>query len=126
MSRWGGAQPPDCRTDRDIQVARPVLGPEMIEDEDAPTVLYLPTATPVHGEELAFVLRDLEGGQRALLVYSSLEQLVAGCGDEQPWVGIRAEALPEFETLTEPDVVLWDAVLAPEIRQYGGYPLEDT
>lgn len=125
MSRRGSTEPPDYSEGRDVEVARPVLGSEMIEDEDAPTVLYLPTATPARGEELAFVLRDLEDGRRALLVYSSLERLVAGCGDEQPWISIRAEALPEFESLAEPDVLLWDAVLAPEIRQYGSYELED-
>lgn len=125
MSRWADSESPEYGTEREAEVARPVLGSEMIEDDEAPTVLYLPTAAQTNGEEVAFVLRELEDGRRALLVFTSLERLVEGCGDEQPWVSIRAEALPEFEGLTEPDVLLWDAVLAPEIRQYGSYELED-
>ena len=125
MNSWGRTEPPDYTTEVEVEVARPMLGSEMIEDDVAPTVLYLPTASQSQGEELAFVLRELEDGQRALLVFTSLERLVEGCGDEQPWVSIRAESLPEFEALAEPDVLLWDAVLAPEIRQYGSYELEE-
>ncbi|WP_158885019.1 SAV_915 family protein [Amycolatopsis anabasis] len=117
--------PPEFSDDREIAVTRSVLGSEMIEDDDAPTVLYLPTAAPVTGDEVAFVLRDLDDGSRALLVYSSLERLVEGCGDEQPWLSIRAETLSEFQYLAEADVVLWDPVLAPAIRQYGNYDTED-
>lgn len=101
------------------EVSRPVLGAEMTEE--APQVVYIPTAAPMRGEDLTVVLRELEDASVALLVYSSLDLLVDGCGEEQPWIGFHTAGLEELQHQVGADLVLWDATLAPEIRQYGEY-----
>lgn len=101
-----------------------VIEPETFgtEDERAATVLWTPTAAPLReGQELLLVLRALEDGQRAMLVFTSYEALVAGCGEDQPFVSFRAEGVQAFQEQAGADVVLWDAVLAPEVRQEGEY-----
>ncbi|RZQ65217.1 SAV_915 family protein [Amycolatopsis suaedae] len=110
---------------RTVEVAPAVLGPEMIEADDLPDTLHTPTAAPMRDDGVTFVLRTLDNGSRALLVFSSLENLVRGCGDDQPWTAFRSQAVHEFQHLAEADTVLWDPVLAPEIRQYGEYDGEE-
>ncbi|WP_092531534.1 SAV_915 family protein [Amycolatopsis arida] len=102
-----------------MEVSRPLLGTELIADDEAPTVLYTPTAAPLRGAEAALVLRELADGRRAMLVFTSLDRLVDGCGDEQPWLALRAEAIEEFRYLAQADTVLWDALIDPADRQYG-------
>jgi len=102
-------------------VATPVLGGELMgaESDDAPTVLYIPTAAPMRGDDVTFALRRLADGRHAMLVFTSLDRLVEGCGDAQPWVSIRAEAVREFQYVADADTVIWDPVLDPLIRQHG-------
>lgn len=90
------------------------------EDEQVTPVLWTPTAAPLRdGEELTLVLRELGDGQRAMLVFTSFDTLVTGCGTNQPYVSFRSEGLQEFQAAAEADVVLWDAVLAPSTQQQG-------
>lgn len=92
------------------------------DDDQAPTVLYIPTAAPLRGEdEVSLVLRELDTDQLAILVFTSREMLLRGCGNEQPWIGVKPEALHELQHLSEADVVLWDVVLDPAVRQFGEY-----
>ncbi|WP_317493934.1 SAV_915 family protein [Haloechinothrix sp. LS1_15] len=94
------------------------------EEEDAfPPVVYTPTATVWDGgeEPPALVLRQMDDGEVAMLVYTSLEALAAGCGQGQPYVSIRSEGLPEFQYWLGLDRLIWDAVLAPELRQHGDW-----
>lgn len=121
MSGWGSTEPPDYSEDREAEVAPPVLGSEMIEGDDAPDELFTPTARPVTEGDITLVLRHLEDGNLAMLVYSSLELLTAGCGEGQPWMGFRAHALHDLQHAAGASVVLWDALLHPIARQYGEY-----
>ncbi|OLT48595.1 hypothetical protein BJF85_12240 [Saccharomonospora sp. CUA-673] len=89
--------------------------------EEAPQVVYVPTAAPLRGGDLSVVLRELEGDTTALLVYSSLRSLVDGCGEDQPWTAFYTAALEELQVQVGADLVLWDMTLAPEIRQHGEY-----
>jgi hypothetical protein len=64
----------------------------------------------------------LDDGRTALLVYSSLRLLVAGCGKSQPWVAVRlesADALNELARLAGADVILRDVDLPTEARHTG-------
>ena len=121
MSRWGSTEPPDYSEDRQAEVTPPVLGSEMIEDDHAPDELFTPTARPVTEGDITLVLRDLEDGGRAMLVYSSLDLLTAGCGEDQPWMGFRARALHDLQHAAGASVVLWDALLPSNVRQNGNY-----
>lgn len=99
-----------------------VIEPETFGTEDAqvPPVLWTPTAAPLReGQELTLVLRELADGQRVMLVFTSFDALLAGCGPKQPYVSFRSEGLQEFQAAAEADVVLWDAVLAPAVHQQG-------
>ncbi|WP_169515725.1 SAV_915 family protein [Amycolatopsis nigrescens] len=107
-----------------MSVAPAVLGSEMIEDDDTPDELFTPTARAVTEDDMTLVLRELEDGGRAMLVYSSLDLLAAGCGEQQPWMGFRAHALHDLQHAAGASVVLWDPLVDPVVRQYGEYDEE--
>lgn len=111
---------------RDVEVARPLLGSEMLEDDEEPAVVYTPTATSLRGDEVTLVLRELEDDTTAMLAFTSLELLVRGCGETQPWLGIRPEAVEAFKELAGADKVVWDAVIATGVRQNGDYDVGGT
>ncbi|RZS36979.1 type III secretion system (T3SS) SseB-like protein [Herbihabitans rhizosphaerae] len=115
--------PGDSSAPDGFSVAPSVLGGEMagVDADDVPDQLFTPTATAVAGDDVTLVLRELEDGRRAMLVYTSLEKLVAGCGDEQPWMAFRAEALHTLQHTAGASDVYWDALLDPAVRQYGSF-----
>lgn len=116
---------PSYDSERTVGVAPPVIGTEMMgtDDEQVVDELFTPTARPVAGEDATLVLRELQdgSGRHAMLVYQSLEVLIQGCGEEQPWMGFRLAHLHDLQHLAGADVVIWDADLAPEDRQVGEY-----
>ncbi|HEU5026449.1 MAG TPA: SAV_915 family protein [Spirillospora sp.] len=75
-------------------------------------VVYVPSRRFQQGDAMAeFALSRFEDGRRVLPMYSSLELLVAGCGEDQPWVAVQLRAPEGVEELAElagADVVLWD------------------
>jgi hypothetical protein len=75
-------------------------------------VVYVPSRRFHQGDGIAeFVLSRFEDGRSVLPMYSSLELLVAGCGEDQPWVAVQVRAPEGIEELAElagADVVLWD------------------
>ncbi|MDV6013455.1 SAV_915 family protein [Haloechinothrix sp. LS1_15] len=120
-SRWDSDffGPPEGET-----ILPEVITGDMVagEDDDIPPVVWTPTATAWdEGDNLRLVLRQLDTAEQALLVFTSLEKLAEGCGLEQPYVSIRTEWLEQLRYTAGADRILWDAVLAPEIRQYGEY-----
>lgn len=50
-----------------------------------PPIVYLPCAPVQSKGELTIDLRSTQDGRLALLVYSSMDRLVAHCGPAQPW-----------------------------------------
>lgn len=59
-------------------------------------------------------LRYLEDGQLALPLFSSLDELVADCGEGQPWVAIAAERVEEFRQIVGADVAVLDPSIPTE------------
>jgi hypothetical protein len=118
--------------EREPAVSPSTIEPETFgtDDEQAPTVLWIPTAQAMRGEEIPpLALRELEDGQLVMLAYSSEQAFVEGCGAEQPYVTVVAGAIQAFQYAAGAEGVLWDAVLHPMLRQRGeltddGHPLD--
>jgi hypothetical protein len=64
-----------------------------------PATVYVPSARVRPGDdEVQLVLRRLADGSVVLPAYSSLDELVRCCGEDQPWVALPAgvvEVVPE-------------------------------
>jgi hypothetical protein len=95
--------------------------PETPPDGSQPVaqVVYLPAKRYRPGDTTAqFELRYLDDGRPALLAYSSLDLLVAGCGDAQPWVAVRLETADGLDQLAQicGAVALWDVNIPAEAR----------
>lgn len=88
------------------------------DDEDSGAELaYIPCRTVRDGDQEAYLeLRPLEDGRLAMLAYSSLDHLIAGCGEVQPWVAIPRHHVSEYENQSGSDVVVWDTELPEELR----------
>jgi hypothetical protein len=86
-----------------------------------PDTVFVPTeASHDHEAEVAINLRRTEGGELALLVYSTLEHLVASCGENQPWVQIPTDELDDLQAELPYDMVLLDIALPDEMRDGRG------
>lgn len=86
-----------------------------------PGEVYVPTEpSHDHESELTINLRRTENGQLALLVYSTLEHLVASCGENQAWVQIPTDELDSLHDELPYDIVLLDVALPDEMREDGG------
>ena len=76
-----------------------------------------------------FELRLFLDGRSALVAYSSLDLLVAGCGEAQPWVAVRlagADGLAELARLCGADEALWDVNVPPESRHGAAAETDQT
>ncbi|MGI8310326.1 SAV_915 family protein [Saccharopolyspora hattusasensis] len=63
------------------------------EEEDLPETAYIPCQRVTKGATDVIVeMRDTTDGQRALLAFTSLQELVDSCGDGQPWVAVPGRA----------------------------------
>lgn len=85
--------------------------------KNTPETAYLPTDRASTDDDVELELRDTTDGHRALLAFSSLDQLVAGCGDGQPWIAVHGENVADIKARSGSDVVLWDAALPLEDRR---------
>ena len=98
--------------------APPVIGAEYVqEDTRAVETAYLPIDRADTDDDVELELRDTTDGSRALLAFTSLDQLVAGCGDGQLWIAVPGTNVPDIKTRSGSDVVLWDAALPLEDRR---------
>lgn len=124
------ARDPFARRDADDQAAPPVIGPDYLAndaeferekpaaDGREPTVAFLPSE-PKHQDdaEVTLELRRTNDDQLAVLAYSSLESLVAGCGERQPWVALPMDSVDTVATESGAGLVLWDAGLPEDERR---------
>jgi hypothetical protein len=79
-----------------------------------PELVYVPSLRVADGDsEVQLVLRRIDD-VAVLLVYSSLEELVAGCGPHQPWVAVPSDVLDTLLPGIGADAVLLDVALAQE------------
>jgi hypothetical protein len=85
--------------------------------DQSSSLAYIPSQRARQGDaEVVLELRNTEDGQVAVLAYSSLELLVAGCGEAQPWVAIPVDRVEHLPGLAGADVVLWNLALPAELR----------
>ncbi|MGB6163217.1 MAG: SAV_915 family protein [Pseudonocardiaceae bacterium] len=79
--------------------------------------VYLPSR-PVSGDSgrAELELRRRQDGQLALLAYTSLELLVAGCGAQQPWIAIPVVELEQAQRSAQFDLIALNVLLPPEMR----------
>lgn len=81
-----------------------------------PPVVYLPTK-PGAGDQLTMIeMRETEDGRVALMAYTALDRLARCCGDHQPWVLYRTEALAELRNGAPYDIVVFDQLIPEELR----------
>lgn len=89
-------------------VAPAVLQPEHFDDEQ-PEVVFLPCEPVQRGDAEAQVhLRYTDTEQLALLVYSSLEQLIRALGEQQTWISVPAESVSDLLERTGAETVAYD------------------
>lgn len=82
-----------------------------------PTMVYAPSRPFTEGDEQAMLeLQPIVGDQFALVVFSSPELLVAGCGPYQPWVSFAEDLLETVRRSTGADVVFRDKALPEHVR----------
>jgi hypothetical protein len=99
-----------------------VLGQQQAQSEAlSGGVVYVPAQRFAPGSDTASPeLRLLDDGRTALLVFSSLDLLVSGCGQAQPWIKVRLaspDALKELARLAGANVVLRDVEVPVEVRR---------
>ncbi|RZS39230.1 hypothetical protein EV193_104446 [Herbihabitans rhizosphaerae] len=88
-------------------------------DEDR--VLYVPARPYLEGDgEALLELQPMREDQLALLAYSSLDLLVRGCGEHQPWVSFPADRIDEARRQSGADVVVMDMALPGWLRHGPG------
>lgn len=103
--------------DNGTNIAGPVIGAEHVHDDQTVATAYLPTNQASVDDAVELELRDTTDGNRALLAFTSLEQLVAGCGDGQPWIAVPGTNVADIKIRSGSDVVFWDAALPLEDRR---------
>ncbi|QGK69144.1 hypothetical protein GIY23_05980 [Allosaccharopolyspora coralli] len=82
--------------------------------EDEGTVLVPTAEFSSVGDEAEIQFRRTDTGQLALPIYTSVESLVACCGEEQPWLAVTLDSLPEIVSTAGADGIVQDLPL-PEI-----------
>jgi hypothetical protein len=73
-----------------------------------------PTLTPT--DQVWPELRRADDGQLLLLTYTSLHELVAGCGQHQPWVLVPVDWLARIRSECRFDAVAVNAALPASAR----------
>ena len=116
----------DAHVFREHENAAPsVIGAEHVEpldgDEQLPEQVFLPAERITDpNQPVTLELRVLSDGTTAMLAYTSLEALVAGCGDGQPWIAVGGQDVEDLQQRSEADTVLWDAAVPLEQRRGQG------
>ena len=111
------------RAGADEPVAPPVLGAEYAGRGvgGGSAVAYVPSQRLRPGDtEATLELRNTEDGRVAMLAYSTLERLVEGCGESQPWVAVPMDRVQNLQELSGADVTLWDVPVPDEVRHTPG------
>lgn len=112
------AMPDDAVAAGDQDSAEP-HGTARSSGDIEPAMLYAPSRPFTEGDQQAMLeLQPIVGDQFALVVFSSPELLVAGCGQYQPWVSFAEDLLETVRRSTGADVVFKDKAL-PEYVRHG-------
>lgn len=85
-----------------------------------PPMVYVPSQRVVEGDaEAQLELRYLVDGRLAAPVYSTLERLVEGCGEDQPWVLLPVRILEQCREELGIEAVVLDATLPLDVETDG-------
>lgn len=99
---------------------------EPVEAVDQAELVFVPTEPVQPGAGQAQLqLRQMEDGRKALLAYTSLALLVAGCGSQQAWIAAPIDELENLQLLTGFDVVALNVDLPGDMRVTGVIDTED-
>ncbi len=80
-------------------------------------MVFVPTEPmPVGAREAKLQLRRMEDGRLAVLAFTSLDLLVAGCGPQQGWMAAPAEQLLELQPLVGFDLIALNVDLPDDWR----------
>ncbi|ONI86842.1 hypothetical protein ALI22I_23455 [Saccharothrix sp. ALI-22-I] len=69
-----------------------------------------------YDSQLNVELRLLDDDRLAMFAYSTLANLVRGCGELQPWAAITPADVDTLAVSASVDVVIWDAALPERLR----------
>lgn len=95
--------------------------PSSSEGRRVPPILYLPCKAGSTTDLAMVEMRELEDGRVALMAYTALDRLAWCCGEAQPWVLFRTEALGELRRESPFDIVLFDQPI-PDALRHGAQP----
>jgi hypothetical protein len=86
-----------------------------------PPVLYIPVQDfQPESDNLTIDFRKLPDGRVALLAYTALDRLTAGCGTAQPWALVSTAKLDEIDRNTPYDVIMLDVQIEEDQQRKGG------
>ncbi|MBQ6643973.1 MAG: hypothetical protein IJH84_23470 [Saccharopolyspora sp.] len=103
--------PPEEHATDGAAVAPAVLGDEGAE-------LFIPCARAApHDQQVQLELRHTTENALALVTYTSLERLVEGCGDQQPWISVPSAEVQQLAEQVAAQVILQDVPLPDDQRQ---------
>lgn len=86
-------------------------------EDDTADIVYVASQRLRSSEtEATLEMRQTDDGQLAVMVYSSLDTLVAGAGPNQPWIAVPRERVGELVRRGGADGVLLDTVIPPGLR----------
>ncbi|MFR9730805.1 SAV_915 family protein [Saccharopolyspora sp. MS10] len=99
-----------------------VLGAAPLDDEDQPPAqVFLPAERITNrNQPVTLELRRLADGTTAMLAFTTLEALVSGCGDTQPWIAVEGGSIPDLQRRCGADQVVWDAAVPADQRHGEG------
>lgn len=109
------------RDDDEGTAVPPVIGPERAGQEAGmePQQAYVPCQSVSFAEDEAVLeLRTTDDELTALVVFSSPETLVEGCGEKQVWVTVPVAELEDLRQRTCAAMVLWDVLLPEDQRKH--------
>lgn len=88
---------------------------EQTQTNAADVALWDVPCSPVESgaEKVQLEMREREDGNTALLAYTSMERLVAGCGAQQPWVAVRPEEIEAIQQQAGFDLIAFDVERTP-------------
>lgn len=88
--------------------------------EDEPVLFVAAHQNDLDDQEAILQMRETTDGQLAIMVYSSLDTLVAGAGKQQPWIAVPPDDIADLVNNSDADGVLLDTVIPPGQRVDAG------
>lgn len=92
------------------------VAPAVLGDQGAEVFVLCSRASP-YDQEVQLELRHTTENALALMTYTSLERLVEGCGDQQPWISVPSAEVQQLAEQVAAQVILQDVPLPDDQRQ---------